>query len=122
MELLWSCPGDFTFESGVEAYEKFHQHKEKPDAIFAANDSMASGFLQTATKYGCKIPEDVGLIGYDDLPHNMYTNPTISSIHTDYEKLGNATIKALLERVDKTDLRSNLLSLVPVSVSHKESS
>jgi len=122
MSLLWSCPGDFTFESGIKAFDKFHQTSEKPDAIFATNDSMANGFLQAANKNGYNIPKDVALIGYDDLPHNMYTNPTISSIHTDYEKLGNATIKLLLEMVNKTNLKSNLLSLVPVSVSHKSSS
>lgn len=122
MELVWSCPGDFTFESGVKACEKFHKEKAKPDAVFATNDTMANGFLQTANKYKYNIPGDVALVGYDDLPYNMYTYPTISSIHTDYEKLGDATIKALLEQIYKTNLKSNLLSFVPVSVSHKGSS
>lgn len=122
IDLLWTCTGDFTFESGVKACKKFHKEGEKPDAIFATNDSMATGFLQKAKSYGYAIPDDVALIGYDDLPNNLYTNPTISSIHTDYEKLGDATIKALLERIDKSNLKSNLLSLVPVSVSHKGSS
>lgn len=122
MELIWSCKGDFTFESGVEACLKFHKEKNKPEAIFTSNDTMANGFLVTAKKHNYNVPGDIALIGYDDLPHNMYTHPTISSIHTDYEKLGNATIKVLLERISKTDLKSSLLSFVPVSVSHKGSS
>ncbi|MEX0945141.1 MAG: LacI family DNA-binding transcriptional regulator [Balneolaceae bacterium] len=121
MELVWSCDGDFTFESGVEACRLFHKERNKPDAVFASNDSMAQGFLETAKKLNYKIPEDVALLGYDDLPHNMHTNPTISSIHTDYENLGNTTIKALLEHISNKDLESGLLSFVPVSVSRKQS-
>lgn len=122
MDLIWSCQGDFTFESGVKAFKKFLAKTEKPDAVFATNDTMANGFLQTAVKYEYDVPGDVALIGYDDLPYTMYTHPTISSIHTDYEKLGNATIKALLEQIYRPEQSSNLLSFVPVSVSHKGSS
>lgn len=121
MELVWNCDGDFTFESGVAACELFHKTKNKPEAVFASNDTMAQGFLETAKKFNYKIPEDVALLGYDDLPHNIYTNPTISSIHTDYENLGNTTIKALLEHISNRDLESSLLSFVPVSISRKQS-
>lgn len=122
MELVWNCNGNFTFESGIRAFDKFHREKKKPEAVFATNDTMANGFLQKASKNNYVIPTDVALIGYDDLPSNRYTQPTISSIHTDYEKLGNTTIKALLEQVSETGVTSNLLSFVPVSVSHKGSS
>lgn len=120
MELVWTCNGDFTFASGEKAFEKFKNTDKKPDAIFASNDTMAYGFIQSARKNGYKIPGDVAVIGYDDLPNNEYTHPKISSIHTNYEQLGDATIKALIERIQKTDLNSNMLSLVPVSVSHRE--
>lgn len=122
MELTWSCDGDYTFQSGISAFENFLQKKNKPEAVFAANDTMANGFLQTAKKNHFKIPEDVALIGYDDLPYNEHTQPALSSIRTDYEKLGNATIKALLETLSENNFTSNVLSFVPVSVSHRESS
>jgi len=120
INLVWTCNGDFTFEAGEKAFEKFKSAAKKPDAIFASNDSMAYGFIQSAKKNGYNIPEDVAVIGYDDLPNNKFTHPKISSIRTDYEKLGDATLKALFERIQETDLNSNLLSLVPVSVSHRE--
>lgn len=120
MELVWTCKGDFMFNTGVKAFKEFRKETNKPEAIFASNDTMAYGFLQTAKKYGYTIPDDVAIIGYDDLPNNRYTRPTISSVHTDYEKLGGAAIKALIERIKKTDLDSSLISLMPVSVSHRE--
>lgn len=121
MDLVWFCNGDFTIESGVSAFQKYQNEENKPDAVFASNDSMAKGFLHSAQRNDVKIPEEVALIGYDDLPQNSFTYPTISSIHTDYAQLGDETIKALLERVFNKDLKSNLLSFVPVSVSQRES-
>ncbi len=122
MELVWTTPGDFTFESGVEAFHAFRESRKKPEAIFATNDTMATAFLETAKKHNYSIPQDVALIGYDDLPHNMYTHPTLSSVQTDYEKLGNATLKALLDSVSENTVDASLLSFVPVSISRKESS
>jgi len=120
MELVWICEGDFTLDSGIKAFESFIDASERPEAIFASNDTMAYGFLQSAKRGGFSMPEDIAVIGYDDLPNNKYTFPKISSINTDYEKLGDATIKTLFERIRGTDLNSNMLSLVPVSVSHRE--
>ena len=122
IEFVWSYEGDFTFQSGEKAFLNFLEQDEKPDAVFASNDSMAYGFMQTAKLHNVKIPEDVALIGYDDLPSNRYTRPRMSSIHTNNKKLGHATIKAMLEQIQNTDINSSLLSLVPVDVSQKETS
>ncbi len=122
LAFVWSSKGDYTYESGVSAFWNFHQEKNKPEAIFASNDTMAQAFLELSKENGYSIPDDIAILGYDDLPHNKYTNPKLSSIHTDYVNLGNTTIKALLERINKTEISSGLLSFVPVTVSHKESS
>lgn len=121
LQCIWTAKGNFTYNSGISAFKKFHEEKVKPEAIFASNDTMAQAFLMMAKEYGYSIPGDIAIIGYDDLPHNQYTHPRLSSIHTDYENLGNTTIKALLERIAKTDISSGLLSFVPVTVSEKES-
>lgn len=121
LQCIWTAEGNFTYDSGISAFKKFHDEKVKPEAIFASNDTMAQAFLMMAKEFGYSIPGDIAIIGYDDLPHNKYTHPKLSSIHTDYENLGNTTIKALLERIAKTDISSGLLSFVPVTVSEKES-
>jgi DNA-binding LacI/PurR family transcriptional regulator len=120
IDYVWNCEGDFTFQSGEKAFYDFLKLENKPDAVFASNDEMAYGFLQTAKVHGYNIPGDVALISYDDVPKNQFTQPQISSVKTDYDKLGSVTIKAILEQIQKTDLDSNLMSLVPVTISKKE--
>lgn len=121
LQCIWIAKGDYTYDSGISAFRKFHEDNIKPEAIFASNDTMAQAFLMMAKDNGYSIPDDIAIIGYDDLPYNKYTHPRLSSIRTDYEKLGNTTIKALLERISKTEISSGLLSFVPVTVSEKES-
>lgn len=120
IDFVWNCEGDFTFQSGEKAFKDFLKLDNKPDAVFASNDEMAYGFLHTAKIHGYNIPGDVALIGYDDAPNKRFTKPQISSVKTDYDKLGSVTIKAILEQIRKKDLDSNLMSLVPVSISKKE--
>lgn len=122
MECLWQFPGDFTFDTGVAAFKAFEKASRKPQAIFACNDTMANGFMEAAKQKRYKFPDDIALIGYDDLPVCRHNQPTISSIHTNYEDLGMATMKAMRERLSNTDLNTNLVSFVPVSVSLRESS
>lgn len=122
MNLLWNYPGDFTFETGVEAFHAFEAAGQKPQAIFACNDAMANGFMEAAKQKRYQFPADIALIGYDDLPVCRHNQPTISSIHTDYEALGMATMKAMRERLSNTDLNTNMVSFVPVSVVNRESS
>jgi DNA-binding LacI/PurR family transcriptional regulator len=83
---------------------------------------MANGVLASAKQRKYKIPEDVAIIGYDDLPTCQYSQPAMSSIHTNYEDLGIATMRALRERISNTDLKTNMVSFVPVSVSIRNSS
>jgi DNA-binding LacI/PurR family transcriptional regulator len=122
MKLNWTFEGAFTFESGAKAFEKYQKLKNKPRAIFAGNDDMANGFMESAKREGLNFPKDVAIIGYDDLPVCRHNQPTISSIKTNYETLGMATMRVLRESVENPDHDSNMLSFVSVSVVHRESS
>lgn len=122
LDLRWVYEGDFTFESGDRAYREYKKLKQKPRAIFASNDDMANGFMESAKQEGIQFPEDVAIIGYDDLPVCRHNQPTISSIKTDYEALGMTTMKLLRELVETPGQSSNMLSFVSVSLCHRESS
>ena len=121
MEVVWVFDGDYTFESGIQALEEFKTLKNKPRAVFSTNDSMAMSFSEYARRNLIKIPEDVALIGYDDLPFNEHISPTLTSIHTDFQKLGASTIKLLLEQIENVNKEPAMLSFVPVSISVRES-
>ncbi|SMO63500.1 LacI family DNA-binding transcriptional regulator [Fodinibius sediminis] len=122
MELLWSYNGDFTFESGVQAFQQFEEEPQKPRAIFASNDDMGHAFLEEALDRGYKVPEELALISFDDLPICQRHRPTISSIHTDYEKLGLVTIEKMKELLANPEQQDGILSLVPVHLNARGSS
>lgn len=122
LKLRWTYEGDFTFESGTRAFAQFQKLKSKPRAIFVGNDDMANGFMESGKRAGVAFPEDVAIIGYDDLPVCRHNRPTMSSVKTDYEQLGGATVKLLRETLSNPDLDTNMLNLVPVTIVERESS
>lgn len=122
LTLLWTYEGDYTFESGTHAFSQYLKLADKPRAIFAGNDDMANGFMESGKRAGINFPEDVAIIGYDDLPVCRHNRPTMSSIKTDYEQLGGATMKLVRETLSNPNHETNMLSFVPVSVVKRESS
>ncbi len=122
MDLVWNYDGDFSFESGKEAFKHFQQQDEKPRAIFASNDAMCHAFMEGALMHGYDVPGDIALIGYDDLPICERHRPRISSIHTDYQRLGEITMNKLKELLSSPKQEQGLLSMVPVTLKVRESS
>lgn len=122
MELMWVHNGEFTFDSGYCAFEDFHKLSNKPDAIFACNDEMCNGFMEAALARNYRFPSDIAIMGYDDLPMCQHNRPTMSSIHTDYEQLGIATIKLMRDRLSKPDQHEEAtLRFVPVTLRERDS-
>ncbi|MGM0546911.1 MAG: LacI family DNA-binding transcriptional regulator [Bacteroidota bacterium] len=122
MQLQWHYNGDFTFDSGHDAFEAYHELDEKPTAIFACNDDMCNGFMEAAITKGYQFPADIAMIGYDDLPVCRHNRPTMSSIQTDYKELGDATMKLLRQKLSNPNQANNMLSFVPVTIIERESS
>jgi DNA-binding LacI/PurR family transcriptional regulator len=124
MELVWNYDGDFSFESGKEAFKDFQRQDDdkRPRAIFASNDAMCHAFMEEALMQGYDVPGNIALIGYDDLPICERHRPSISSIHTNYQRLGEITMSKLKELLASPKQEQGLLSLVPVRLNVRESS
>lgn len=122
MNLVWQFEGDYTIESGNKAFEEYEKLEVKPRAIFISNDYMTIGFMECARRHGIRIPEDVALVGYDDLPICSYYYPSISSVHTDYKKLGLSAINMLKQKFENPSRQQGLLNIVPVTLNVRESS
>lgn len=122
MELNWDYHGDFTFESGKAAFRDFQKMENQPRAVFVSNDAMCHAFIEEALMNGYNIPKDIAVIGYDDLPICERHRPSISSIHTDYQKLGEVTMEKLKELLSNPKQEKGVLSLVPVTLKKRESS
>lgn len=122
-EIVWNFQGDYTHESGIRAFKNLHESNQKPEAVFAANDAMALGFIETARKYGYKIPDDIAIAGYDNLPICECHYPKITSVNTDYKLLAENTLDNLISRLKgDEDKHQGIVSLVPVSLEIRDSS
>ena len=88
--------GDFSEESGYAAARQLLARSHMPTAVFAANDSMAIGALSAFREGGLRIPDDIGLAGFDDIPIAGYLTPTLTSVRAHISELGTlAMIKVL---------------------------
>ena len=89
--------GDFTEAGGWSAARALFAGRERPTAIFAANDAMAVGALLALRDFGLDVPHDVSVIGFDDIPVARYITPALTTVHVPIEELG-ARAAALLFR------------------------
>lgn len=87
--------GDFSRDSGYTAMRQLLPHR--PDAIFAASDSMAFGAIDALNEIGLRTPHDVAVIGFDDLPPAMRFDPPLSTVRQPVRRNGMLAVEVLLE-------------------------
>jgi LacI family transcriptional regulator len=92
--------GDFSEESGHRAGQRLLALTPRPTAVFAANDSMAIGCLFALREAGARVPGDVALAGFDDIPIARYLTPSLSSVHVPIAELGMRAMERLLHAVE----------------------
>ncbi len=99
--------GDFTEASGYAATIEMLAVSPRPTAIFAANDSMAIGALSALRESGVRVPEDMAVAGFDDIPLARYMDPPLSSVRVPIADLGARAVETLLHAIAyKADHRS----------------
>jgi LacI family transcriptional regulator len=92
--------GDFMQESGYAAMERLLALPEPPRAVLAASDAMALGALRALRAAGLRAPEDVALMGFDDLPEAAYSSPPLSTMRQPCVELGAVAVHALVAQID----------------------
>jgi LacI family transcriptional regulator len=95
--------GDYYFESGVEAVLQLIALDEPPSAIFAASDLMAMGAIRAATEAGLRLPAELSIVGFDDIPFAEHTTPPLTTLRQDKYGLGAAAGAALVQRIEGGD-------------------
>jgi len=73
-----------------------------PDAVFCFNDLLALGAIRALHEAGCRVPDDVAVIGFDDIEEARFAIPSLSTIAPDKEKIGELAVSYLLGRIDGT--------------------
>jgi LacI family transcriptional regulator len=88
--------GDFTEESGYEAAKQLMARKPRPTAVFAANDSMAIGALSGFRDARVRVPDDVALVGFDDIPIARFLDPPLTTVKVPIAELGRRGLQLLI--------------------------
>jgi len=91
--------GDWSPHSGYEAGRLLARMPEVK-AIFAANDSMALGVLRAFHEHGRAVPDDVSLVGFDDIPEAAYFAPPLTTVRQDFGEVGRRSLALLLDQID----------------------
>jgi LacI family transcriptional regulator len=89
--------GDFSESSGRAGIKSLMEHR--PDAVFAASDRMAAGALNGIRAAGLRVPEDIALAGFDDMPFATELEPPLTTVRQRPEKLGAAALSLLLDLI-----------------------
>ena len=92
--------GNFNERSGYKVAQHIIEEDELPDAVFCANDQMAIGFMKAVYDHQLKVPDDVGIIGFDDIKIAQYLQPSLSTIGASRFSWGAAAAKQLINSLE----------------------
>lgn len=91
--------GFFSVEEGKQAMEKLLDLESRPTAVFVAGDQMAIGAIEAIHERGLRVPEDISVIGYDDIEMIKYITPKLTTIRQDTDEIGEAAAELLIEQM-----------------------
>jgi LacI family transcriptional regulator len=115
-------PGDFDESSGYEAGKRILGSKQRPDAVFAANDMMALGCLYAFNEAGIKVPSDIALAGFDDIPLARFVHPTLTTMRVSIAELGGLALTRLLQSIESDESQPSTLQMLVPELIVRESS
>ncbi|MDZ5252236.1 LacI family DNA-binding transcriptional regulator [Clostridium sp. LIBA-8841] len=116
----WVLKGRFLPEDGYELMKKVLKEKNLPTAFFIASDPMAIGAYKAISEAGLKIPEDISIVGFDDICTAKFLNPSLTTIKVYTEYMGNVAVDTLLERM-RTGREMSKKIVLPVKLIVRDS-
>jgi len=108
--------GDFSEEAGREAGQRIAAMPQRPDAIFAANDMMALGCLGALTEAGLRVPEDIRLAGFDDIPIARYVTPQLTTVRVGIAELGRRALEGLAGAIEQAGTNAERHETIPTEL------
>jgi len=101
--------GDFTEDSGYAAGQQIARERSRPTAVFAANDAMAIGALSAFNAAGLRVPEDIALVGFYDIPIARFLSPALTTVNVPIADLGRRGLELLLDPATREEARRSTL-------------
>jgi DNA-binding LacI/PurR family transcriptional regulator len=113
--------GDWSARSGYEAGLRLAENPNAT-AIFVANDHMALGLLRAMDKAGRRVPDDVCVVGFDDIPEAGFLTPSLSSVRQDFTEVGRRSVALHLAQIHHGARRPDRVAVAPELVVRQSSS
>ncbi|AUI85796.1 transcriptional repressor PurR [Vibrio azureus] len=109
----WMIEGNFECDTAVLAADKITAMKNRPTAVFCFNDTMALGLMSRLQQNGYKIPDDISIIGYDNIELAEYFSPPLTTIHQPKRRVGKNAFEILLERIKDKEHEKRVFEMQP---------
>ena len=95
----WVLPGNLRLDGGQRAGDEFVRRGIDCSAVFCANDETAFGFMQSLNDHGLRVPQDVSVVGFDDIAASRLVSPALTTIRANAPALGRMAVRRLIDRV-----------------------
>jgi len=100
--------GDYSTETGVVCAQQLLDLPDPPTAIFAANDQSAMGVIEAAHKAGLRVPDNLSVVGFDNIPEAAFTRPALTTVDQFIDKMGYVATDMLIRLIRGETLDSNV--------------
>ena len=107
----WIVEGQLTAESGFQAVTEMLKNTAPPSALFVGNDLMAMGAICALQSNGYQVPDDVSVIGYDNIELASFTSPPMTTMHQPKRELGQLAADTLLNRIENPKIEPTIRTL-----------
>src|SRR5262249_21050829 len=97
----WVIEGQLTIEGAIKATRRLLNHTTRPTAILCSNDDMAIGALHEIRSAGLKVPEDISVIGFDDIRYSQVVSPPLTTIRQPAEEIGEKAMYKICHAIEQ---------------------
>jgi DNA-binding LacI/PurR family transcriptional regulator len=112
LEVPPALAGDWSPRSGYEAGRLLSRMPEVT-AVFVANDQMALGVLRALNEHGRRVPDDISLVGFDDIPESEYFSPPLTTVRQPFDTVGRRSLQTLLSEIETGQAVSGRVVIAP---------
>lgn len=113
--------GGFNYEGGAKAMEKILKMNPTPTALIAFNDISAIGAIRAIKDRGLKVPNDISVIGFDDIPQSSFTVPRLTTVHFPKYRMAEAAFDLLQKKLEGTSTDQRAEIVLPLRLVVRES-
>ncbi|MGM3390006.1 LacI family transcriptional regulator [Stutzerimonas stutzeri] len=107
------CRGNFSLQAGYDAAKRLLAHSNRPTAIFCENDEMAIGAISCIRQAGLRVPGDISVAGFDDIPFSAFCDPPLTTICQPAEAFGQHAVEMLVALSENRPLGSDKHRVLP---------